>query len=288
VSTDVRHLLLSGFLVHILLPIVPKLIESLDLEQYGLSKDGRSSSHNDNRNKNDVINLESPSIRAEPPTSDQLGRLQHMALILATQAKPSSFFTYTQGESDRPPSQARPRRRDTGDSRVYVREEEEGEDERARDKVEDLLRAVVRLKNGGEEVSSSRSFVVRGSNVQGMVPQPRRRGYFPGVALRRPDSRMSTRGGEEGGVTMERRGTEARTMSGGRSRLDVPQLSMDDRSSTHSGYSSDEGTGRRDSYVDEFGAGTTGHDQTSTVTDLGRKLGQTKLRDGKETLKPSR
>jgi hypothetical protein len=73
VSTDVRHLLLSGFLVHILLPIVPKLIESLDLEQYGLSKDGRSSSHNDNRNKNDVINLESPSAREAATYGTDLG-----------------------------------------------------------------------------------------------------------------------------------------------------------------------------------------------------------------------
>ncbi len=60
-STDPRLLLLSAFLIHILLPMIPRILRALSDE-------------------------------SSLPTPDQLGRLQSMCLILSTQARPSSCY----------------------------------------------------------------------------------------------------------------------------------------------------------------------------------------------------
>ncbi|WVF67468.1 hypothetical protein IAT40_002224 [Kwoniella sp. CBS 6097] len=66
----VRHLLLSGFLLHILLPLLPRLVPQI-------TSDSPSS----------------PSASTfPPPTSQELARILQMSLVLSTQARYSSFF----------------------------------------------------------------------------------------------------------------------------------------------------------------------------------------------------
>lgn len=273
ITTEVRKLLLSGFLVHILLPILPRLLDSLDVARYGPEagngglgvengKNGRASAQGQARQgESESTILNSPrldsSTSAEsksastpsypaPPTQDQLGRLQHMALIISTQAKRSCFFSFEDNKQDndeqhRNKTRTRTRTRSRTGSRTGSRqgrtrsrsESEDGAgggdsdysewqsslrldlDEIDRDRVEDLLRAVVRLKSGGVDPTldsrdgthtDQRIFgLMRSSNVAGSsasspvsnmgmgmgfgmgagnVPRPRRRGYFSGVALR--------------------------------------------------------------------------------------------------------
>ncbi|WWD22581.1 hypothetical protein CI109_107074 [Kwoniella shandongensis] len=62
----VRHLLLSGFLLHILVPILPRLIPQ--------------------------ITSPTNSSGSTPPTSQDLARILQMSLVLSTQARYSSFF----------------------------------------------------------------------------------------------------------------------------------------------------------------------------------------------------
>ncbi|OCF40125.1 hypothetical protein I317_06076 [Kwoniella heveanensis CBS 569] len=67
----VRHLLLSGFLLHILLPLLPRLIPL-------------------------ITTPISPSATTfPPPTSQELARILQMSLVLSTQARYSSFFPPT-------------------------------------------------------------------------------------------------------------------------------------------------------------------------------------------------
>jgi hypothetical protein len=275
ITTEVRKLLLSGFLVHILLPILPRLLDSLDVLRYGpemgngglgvdSGKNGRASAQGqvrtgesestilnsprlDSSTSADSKSTSNPSYPA-PPTQDQLGRLQHMALIISTQAKRSCFFSFEDNNNNnhdnddhRNKTRARTRTRSRTGSRTGSRqgrarsrsESEDGAgggdsdysewqsslrldpDEIDRDRVEDLLRAVVRLKSGGVDPTldtrdgtqaDQRMFgLMRSSNVAGSsastpgsnmgmgmgfgmgmgnVPRPRRRGYFSGVALR--------------------------------------------------------------------------------------------------------
>jgi hypothetical protein len=171
-----------------------------------------------------------------------------MALIISTQAKRSCFFSFEDNNNNnhdnddhRNKTRARTRTRSRTGSRTGSRqgrarsrsESEDGAgggdsdysewqsslrldpDEIDRDRVEDLLRAVVRLKSGGVDPTldtrdgtqaDQRMFgLMRSSNVAGSsastpgsnmgmgmgfgmgmgnVPRPRRRGYFSGVALR--------------------------------------------------------------------------------------------------------
>ncbi|KAK8845627.1 hypothetical protein IAR55_006343 [Kwoniella newhampshirensis] len=65
----VRHLLLSGFLLHILVPLLPRLIPQ--------------------------ITSPSTSTMTSPSTSQELARILQMALVLSTQARYSSFFPST-------------------------------------------------------------------------------------------------------------------------------------------------------------------------------------------------
>ncbi|WVQ68467.1 uncharacterized protein L199_006675 [Kwoniella botswanensis] len=69
----VRHLLLSGFLLHILLPLLPRLIPQI-------TKNTNSSSP--------IIPNSYP-----PPTTQELSKVLQMSLVLSTQARYSSFFT---------------------------------------------------------------------------------------------------------------------------------------------------------------------------------------------------
>ncbi|WVQ95153.1 hypothetical protein IAU59_002247 [Kwoniella sp. CBS 9459] len=67
----VRHLLLSGFLLHILLPLLPRLIPQ-------------------------ITSPASPSTSTfPPPTSQELAKILQMSLVLSTQARYSSFFPPT-------------------------------------------------------------------------------------------------------------------------------------------------------------------------------------------------
>ncbi len=109
-STDVRHLLLSSFLLHILLPLLPRLQSIL----------------NDRSTLQSPSNPTSANPNITPPTSDQLGRLQHMSLILSTQAKCSSLNASGGGSGS------------FGDNEV-------------RREVEVLLKTILKIRNGGKE-----------------------------------------------------------------------------------------------------------------------------------------
>lgn len=89
-APNVRRLLLSGFLLHILLPILPTLVDALDPLQYTSSRPPTTPSEDDPHT--------SSSHGSEPapiplPTADHLARIKHMSLILSTQARGSDFFT---------------------------------------------------------------------------------------------------------------------------------------------------------------------------------------------------
>ncbi|WVR09411.1 hypothetical protein IAU60_006478 [Kwoniella sp. DSM 27419] len=72
----VRHLLLSGFLLHILLPLIPRLIPP-------------------------ITSTVSPTANSHPPpTAQELGRILQMSLVLSTQARYSSFFAAS-GQQDK-------------------------------------------------------------------------------------------------------------------------------------------------------------------------------------------
>lgn len=72
---SVRHLLLSGFLLHILLPFLPRLHSLLEASNTSASS----------MSPYDTAQLPAP-------TPNDLSRLQQMALVLSTQARYSSFF----------------------------------------------------------------------------------------------------------------------------------------------------------------------------------------------------
>jgi len=322
ITTDVRHLLLSGFLIHILLPILPKLLVALEIDQYGPEVTSATGTPNDRSTKpspspsargrtsstpaqdqdEGATNLNSPgSTYPAPPTQDQLGRLQHMALIVSTQAKRSSCFAMAV-ERDHP----RPRSRDPDhdddsddsdmDDDGDLDEEEQTEYDRER--VEDLLRAIVAFKNGGRDVTSNDRMLIRGSNAVGAglgmmspsVPRPRRRGYFSGVALGSSKPRDAS----------QSRSEKTRYQSGGSSR--GPSRNRDRAYSETKSATTMESSGEEDesgrslpsgpsSRVSEFGMSLKGQgsDQTPTVTDLGRRVGRLGLgTEGEDTVRPAR
>jgi hypothetical protein len=73
-SINVRHLLLSGFLLHILLPLLPRLIPIVTM------------------NQSVAASLNAEAARsAAPPTTPDLLRILQMSLVLSTQGRYSSF-----------------------------------------------------------------------------------------------------------------------------------------------------------------------------------------------------
>ncbi|WVW85399.1 hypothetical protein I302_107437 [Kwoniella bestiolae CBS 10118] len=77
----VRHLILSGFLLHILLPLLPRLIPQITSNP----------------------NTSSPVIPNSypPPTTQELSKILQMSLVLSTQARYSSFFAASSGDQER-------------------------------------------------------------------------------------------------------------------------------------------------------------------------------------------
>ncbi|WWC63521.1 uncharacterized protein I303_106124 [Kwoniella dejecticola CBS 10117] len=76
-SIPVRHLLLSGFLLHILLPLLPRLIPLIT-----------------NPPKSPIANS------YPPPTTQELNKILQMSLVLSTQARYSTFFGSSSGGQD--------------------------------------------------------------------------------------------------------------------------------------------------------------------------------------------
>ncbi|WWC90579.1 uncharacterized protein L201_005515 [Kwoniella dendrophila CBS 6074] len=75
-SIPVRHLILSGFLLHILLPLLPRLVPQ-------------------------ITNPPSPTLNSyPPPTTTELSKILQMSLVLSTQARYSTFFP-SSGQEDR-------------------------------------------------------------------------------------------------------------------------------------------------------------------------------------------
>ena len=141
-SPNVRRLLLSGFLLHILLPILPVLINALDPTLYihdevaTTKSDPESSAPSRNQ-----------SLPLPLPSSDHLARIKHMSLILSTQARVSEFFTLT--EQGRVPGST------TGFGEQHEEEMDFGQrDLYNRYAIQNLLRAVSLLKGGGQQMGA--------------------------------------------------------------------------------------------------------------------------------------
>lgn len=382
ITTDPRQLLLSGFLLHILLPILPTLLSVLEVGRYGpgpnSTSDKRSETDRTRRGRrvdpgDDHMDLSSPPLDPPdigqgqgqgqagretypaPPSQDQLGRLQHMALIISTQGKRGVFFSFNGGvasssasagesaaagraeEAWRREKEGRGRERSRSrqgngggygengrysqssttrpealsefdpDRSDFDRDDDSDMDsdwasdidqeETDRDRVEDLLRAVVRLKNGGVDPASTSSgfgnaglsrssqfgLISPGSSSNGPyttmgrstgnVPRPRRRGYFPGVALREDGrSKVGLSGRDRGRGTSRSRERDR----GGRS--EVGSSEEDDAGAASRVNTIDLNVIRRRT-VDEFGVSTMmdrdrdrDRDQTPTITDLNRRM----------------
>lgn len=139
-APNVRRLLLSGFMLHILLPILPALVDALNPLQYTSniqpttpSEDGRRPSSTDGSG----VPAPTPL-----PTADHLARIKHMSLILSTQARGSDFFTLH--EQGRAPA----------GNEEYGMDDNVDMDPSQRDlynryAVQNLLRAVAELKQQG-------------------------------------------------------------------------------------------------------------------------------------------
>ncbi|WVQ72042.1 hypothetical protein IAR50_001586 [Cryptococcus sp. DSM 104548] len=88
-AIPVRHLLLSGFLLHILLPLLPRLIPLI----YPPPTPFPSPFNHPSARSSP---MPSPGARAvKPPTTQDLSRLLQMSLVLSTQAKYTFFFPPT-------------------------------------------------------------------------------------------------------------------------------------------------------------------------------------------------
>lgn len=150
ITTNVRQLLLSGFLLHILLPLLPRIqsIFQSTLESLQPLSNSRSRSSPTNSRASNVTPETSSSF--DPlPTPDQLARIQHMCLILSTQAKTSNF-TSAGGSSgikvNIPPS----RNQSYLEGNETSRKHPNAEDALNKKQVEDLLKIVMRIRNGGK------------------------------------------------------------------------------------------------------------------------------------------
>ncbi|KAJ9115067.1 hypothetical protein QFC22_005395 [Naganishia vaughanmartiniae] len=146
ITTNVRRLLLSGFLLHILLPILPFLLDALDPALYSAAWRPTTPLHGSN--STDSASPASPFRPRSIPTADHLARIKHLALILSTQSRSSDFFTlFEQGRA--PP----PVGKEEDDAGAVAAEQQEFAQNAARDAqdradLEDLLDAVVRLRYG--------------------------------------------------------------------------------------------------------------------------------------------
>ncbi|KAJ9104446.1 hypothetical protein QFC21_001941 [Naganishia friedmannii] len=146
ITTNARRLLLSGFLLHILLPILPFLLDALDPALYSAAWRPATPLRDDT--SHDPTLPASPSRPRSIPTPDHLARIKHLALILSTQSRSSDFFTlFEQGRAP-PPSGMK-------EDEAYVSATEQREfdqnavrDAQDRADLEDLLDAVVRLRYG--------------------------------------------------------------------------------------------------------------------------------------------
>lgn len=171
-SPNVRRLLLSGFLLHILLPILSLLINALDPTLYinGEVATTPSDAESLAPSRNQLTPLPLPS-------SDHLARIKHMSLILSTQARGSEFFTLT--EQGRAP----------GGTTGFNEQHEEEMDFAQRDlynryAVQNLLRAVSLLKGGGQQMKTHPSTSSDSHDAHG----PTRAGY-PMSVFSRTESR---------------------------------------------------------------------------------------------------
>lgn len=146
ITTNVRRLLLSGFLLHILLPILPFLLDALDPALYSVAWRPATPLHGSN--STDPASPGSPFRPRSIPTADHLARIKHLALILSTQSRSSDFFTlFEQGRA--PP----PMGMEEDEAYAAAAEHRESDQYAARDAqdradLEDLLDAVVGLRYG--------------------------------------------------------------------------------------------------------------------------------------------
>ncbi|KAJ9103353.1 hypothetical protein QFC19_004451 [Naganishia cerealis] len=148
-TTNVRRLLLSGFLLHILLPLLPALLGALDPALYSAA--WRTPILLVAPPHNNPVDPTSPASTPHPraiPTPDHLARIKHLALILSTQSRSSDFFIlFEQGGA--PPPQGM----EEDDNWAAAAEQRElarmaARDAQDRADMERLLDAVVRLRYG--------------------------------------------------------------------------------------------------------------------------------------------
>ncbi|ODO11090.1 hypothetical protein I350_01692 [Cryptococcus amylolentus CBS 6273] len=90
-AIPVRHLLLSGFLLHILLPLLPRLIPLV----YPPPPPFPSPFNHPSVRSSPMPSPGSHLRAVNPPSTQELSRLLQMSLVLSTQAKYTSFFPPT-------------------------------------------------------------------------------------------------------------------------------------------------------------------------------------------------